>query len=106
MGRMLTTVGRRASHAFVNGSHADCCWQACVWYSSGEFHVTFGISGDASAANCHTQAAVYLEKDLNQTASLVHLAKVHYLCWYTSPRSVVTCAGTSKKFYDKSKDIL
>jgi len=46
-----------------------------VTYSD-QFHVTFGSTGQAAAANCHTPATVYLEKDLNQTGSLVHLAKV------------------------------
>jgi len=43
---------------------------------SDQFHVTFGCTAQALAANCHTPATAYLEKDLNQTGSLVRLAKV------------------------------
>jgi len=46
---------------------------------SGQFSLTFGNSGQATTANCHTPAATYLEKDLNQTGSLVHLAKVGHI---------------------------
>lgn len=56
------------------------CYTVTISYS-GQFHVTFGTSGQASAANCHTPAATYLEKDLNQTGSLVHLAKTLSESW-------------------------
>ena len=56
-------------------AYAVCCCQVTVSYSD-QFRLTFGCSGQATAANCHTAATVYLEKDLNQTGSLVHLAKV------------------------------
>jgi len=36
----------------------------------------FGCTGQATAANCHTPATAYLEKDLNQTGSIVHFAQV------------------------------
>jgi len=58
---------------------------------SDRFHITFGSTSQATAANCHIAASAYIEKELNQTGSLVQLAKVGhpqfvFLQMYKTPR--------------------
>ena len=61
-----------------------------------QFHVMFGCSGQATAANCHTPATAYLEKDLNQTGSIVHLAKVSYFVFLCTIHTCVPRLNTAE----------
>jgi mediator of RNA polymerase II transcription subunit 14 len=56
------------------------CYMATVSYS-GQFHILFGSAGQATVPNCHVMISTYLEKDLNQTGSIAHLAKTLSESW-------------------------